>query len=56
VRNSQPRSADIGIAATRTIIAAFDGRVLPLDELAAIEWAKLIVELGRKNEADDEID
>jgi predicted nucleic acid-binding protein len=52
VRNSQPRSADLGIAATRAILAAFDGQVLPLNELAAIEWAKLLVELGRKNEAD----
>jgi predicted nucleic acid-binding protein len=35
VRNSHPQSADLGIAATRAIIAAFDGEARPPTTLAS---------------------
>lgn len=52
VRNKRPQSADLGVAATQALLAAFEGQVLPLDERAAIEWAKLLVAFGHKKEAD----
>lgn len=52
VRHKQPQSAEMGIAAIRAVLAAFEGQILPLDERAAIEWGKLLVALGQKKEAD----